>query len=237
MSGAEPCRVKGITVTLLLLLAMPALGQPGHSYVVTAEVVSADAIYGEVEVESPERVCKPVHSRSRGRSHSSSWSRGYDYRSDDYRPRRNHTGARIIGGLIGGALGNQFGGGSGKKALTIAGALIGSAVAGGRAEQRHAESRYRQRDLYQDDDDYDYRRGRQREFEPEYYCQTTTRTRTVEQVIGYDVTYRYNDRLYHRRMDHDPGATIDVRVSAQPDVAASRANRSAYRPEPSRRTL
>jgi uncharacterized protein YcfJ len=35
----------------------------------------------------------------------------------------------IFGGILGGAIGNQFGGGSGKKIMTAAGALLGASIA------------------------------------------------------------------------------------------------------------
>jgi uncharacterized protein YcfJ len=35
----------------------------------------------------------------------------------------------IFGGILGGAIGNQFGGGSGKKVMTVAGALLGASIA------------------------------------------------------------------------------------------------------------
>jgi hypothetical protein len=34
--------------------------------------------------------------------------------------------------------------------------------------------------------------------------------------VGYRVQYRYNGRLYWTQTDHDPGDTIEVRVSVAP---------------------
>lgn len=34
-----------------------------------------------------------------------------------------------------------------------------------------------------------------------------------ERVVGYDVRYQYNGRVYHTRMDRDPGPRVRVRVN------------------------
>ena len=47
-----------------------------------------------------------------------------------YQNRRGSTGDVLAGAIIGGAIGNQFGGGQGKDALTILGAIVGADVAG-----------------------------------------------------------------------------------------------------------
>jgi uncharacterized protein YcfJ len=67
------------------------------------------------------------------------------------------TGDTIFGALIGGAIGNQFGGGKGKDAATILGAIVGADVAnkngkkpGGTQRQCQIETRYEetQRNVY-----------------------------------------------------------------------------------------
>ena len=67
------------------------------------------------------------------------------------------TGDTIFGAIIGGAIGNQFGGGKGKDAATILGAIVGADVAnkngkkpGGTQRQCQVETRYeeRQREVY-----------------------------------------------------------------------------------------
>ena len=46
------------------------------------------------------------------------------------------TGDTVLGAVIGGALGNQVGGGSGKDAMTVLGAIVGADIANKRAGQR-----------------------------------------------------------------------------------------------------
>ena len=46
------------------------------------------------------------------------------------------TGDTVLGAVIGGALGNQVGGGSGKDAMTVLGAIVGADIANKRANQR-----------------------------------------------------------------------------------------------------
>ena len=67
------------------------------------------------------------------------------------------TGDTIVGAIIGGAIGNQFGGGKGKDAATILGAIVGADVAnknskkpGGTQRQCQIETRYEetQRQVY-----------------------------------------------------------------------------------------
>lgn len=69
-----------------------------------------------------------------------------------------NTEGAIIGGIIGGVVGNQFGGGSGKEAMTGIGALTGAIIGGQNGQpqgyrterQCSVETRYeeRQREVY-----------------------------------------------------------------------------------------
>lgn len=123
----------------------------------------------------------------------------YDEPVERYNPgytaRRDSTGSTLLGAVIGGALGNTVGKGDGRKAATIAGALIGGSIG-------HENSR-RRGDYYQEgyyETDYQTR------------CRTETEYRGSDEVVGYDVTYRYNGRTYHTTMDHHPGNRLRVRV-------------------------
>ncbi len=51
---------------------------------------------------------------------------------------------------------------------------------------------------------------------------TVQRCRTVydgrDEIVGYNVAYRYQGRDYTTRMAYDPGPTMNVRVNLAPDV-------------------
>ncbi|WP_150629299.1 glycine zipper 2TM domain-containing protein, partial [Pseudomonas fluorescens] len=93
----------------------------------------------------------------------------------------------VIGAVAGGLLGNQVGGGNGKKIATVAGA-VGGGYAGNKVQE-----------------------GMQ---ERDTYTTTQTRCNTVNdissKVIGYDVRYSLNGKEGKVRMDHEPGNEIAV---------------------------
>lgn len=93
-----------------------------------------------------------------------------------------------IGAVVGGLLGNQVGGGNGKKLATVAGA-VGGGYAGNKA-QEHLQSR----DIYTT---------------TETRCSTVTDT--SEKLVGYDVKYELDGKISQVRMASDPGRQIPVR--------------------------
>ncbi|MBI5460562.1 MAG: glycine zipper 2TM domain-containing protein [Gammaproteobacteria bacterium] len=93
----------------------------------------------------------------------------------------------VTGALIGGVLGNQVGGGTGKKLATVAGAAAGGYA--GNTVQKNMQAN----DTYT---------------ATEQRCQTVTDTH--KEVIGYDVSYRLGDTQGKVRMDHKPGDRIPV---------------------------
>ncbi len=126
------------------------------------------------------------------------WSEPVTYR-EPVRQHRSNTGA-VLGAIIGGVVGNQFGSGHGRDAATVAGAALGYSI--GKDEQRRN----------------DYRRGRYSERVvrgEEQRCRVETDYHSEERVLGYDVAYRYNGRVYHTRTDAHPGDTIRVRVDIE----------------------
>lgn len=178
-------------------------GPYGRGYYDYARVVDINPI---VQV-----VNRPV---SRQQCYENGYDNGYANRGDGYDDRYGRdnrydsnsgpNGGKLVGGLIGGALGNLVGKGDGRKAATIAGALIGYNVAG--ASQRNGY-----------DNDYTNRGG--------YYdgdssgnCRTVTEYRRTRQIVGYDVTYDYRGRVQHVRSAVDPGERIRVRVDVRPEV-------------------
>ena len=93
----------------------------------------------------------------------------------------------VLGAVAGGLLGNQIGGGNGKKIATVAGA-VGGGYAGNKVQE-----------------------GMQ---ERDTYTTTQTRCNTVndisEKVVGYDVKYDLGGKQGQVRMDRDPGNQIPV---------------------------
>ena len=79
------------------------------------------------------------------------------------------TGDTIVGAIIGGAIGNQVGGGSGKDAATVLGAIIGADVANKKGGQQQIVG-YRQ----------------------EQVCNNVTFYETQEQLKNYTIRYEWN---------------------------------------------
>lgn len=93
----------------------------------------------------------------------------------------------VLGAVAGGLLGNQIGGGNGKKIATVAGA-VGGGYAGNKVQE-----------------------GMQNR---DTYTTTQTRCNTVndlsEKVVGYDVKYSIGDKVGQVRMERDPGSQIPL---------------------------
>jgi len=138
-----------------------------------ARVTHVEPIYRMVTVTRPEREC---------------WDQPERYRKGH----ESYT-STIAGGLIGGVIGNQFGGGSGNTAMTIAGTLLGGSVG------RDMGNRYH-------DTDYGYQEQ----------CRVINRQHREQRIDGYEVSYRYQGRIYTTVMDHHPGKFIPVDVHVEP---------------------
>ncbi|MCF6753866.1 glycine zipper 2TM domain-containing protein [Pseudomonas stutzeri] len=94
----------------------------------------------------------------------------------------------VIGAVAGGLLGNQIGGGNGKKIATVAGAAAGG-YAGNKIQGNMQAG--------------------------DTYTTTETRCDTVtdveDRIVGYDVKYDLAGEVGQIRMDREPGDTIPVR--------------------------
>ena len=137
-------------------------------------------------------------------------------RHANYRGKQSRT-PEIVGALIGAAVGHQFGGGKGKDIATIAGAVLGGSIG------RDVKNNARQRDQrYGNDYDQAYEGcylgagGGYGRYETVSRCEVTQEYRNEEQIIGYDVSYKYNGHVYQTRMPYDPGKKIKVKVTVQP---------------------
>lgn len=101
-------------------------------------------------------------------------------------PRDQHRVAgTATGALIGGVLGNQVGGGNGKKLATVAGAAIGGFT--GNKLQKRAQANDVVTTMEQ---------------------RCTMVTDYSEKVVGYDVAYQIGEEQGHVHLNHDPGKQI-----------------------------
>lgn len=162
--------------TGLVLVATPAVaGHPaeGHDW---ARVLDTRPVYETVRYPVDEQVC-------------------WDEQAWRREPRRRSAAPVILGSIIGGVIGNQFGGGSGKVALTAAGAALGGSVAADASQRRNPDG---------------------------YYAVTETRCsverdwRTEQRVVAWDVIYKYRGQVHQTRMRDRPGDRIRVRVQVDP---------------------
>lgn len=97
-------------------------------------------------------------------------------------------GGTVMGGLIGAAIGKEIGG-SGH--ATAAGGLIGAAIGNDVGSGSRRVTRYEDREV----------------------CSSRYRTEYERQLVGYDVSYRYDGRIYHTETHRHPGDRIAVDVA------------------------
>ncbi|HZH43114.1 MAG TPA: glycine zipper 2TM domain-containing protein [Lysobacter sp.] len=138
--------------------------------------------------------------------------------------RDGNVGGTVAGAIIGGLVGNQIGDGNGRKAATAAGAVAGGYI-GNRVDRRHVGGRVVARTerqcrtitdtssatrvvgynvTYRNDDGTT---GTMRmDSKPGNRISLGKR----EDVVGYDVTYRYQGLQQTVRMDEHPGARLPV---------------------------
>jgi len=143
-----------------------------------ARVIGVEPVYETVIVEAPVRSC---HQEIVERRVS----------------RPSVAGQTLAGAIVGAAIGRQFGDGSGRDALTVIGAMAGSAVANERAVRRQG-----------------FGSSVAVVREPVERCTTEFRRHAQRQLTGYWVDYRYRGRQY-RILSHDrPGRRIRIAISS-----------------------
>jgi uncharacterized protein YcfJ len=122
----------------------------------------------------------------------------WDEEVEHYRPGHHAYTPTVLGGIIGGVVANKVsrGRGRGRDVATVAGALLGSAIG-------HDVSHRNTRGYYTTS--------------TERRCEVTHRTTYEEELVGYDVTYRYKGRLFTTRTDEHPGKRIPVTVNVRPE--------------------
>jgi uncharacterized protein YcfJ len=112
------------------------------------------------------------------------------------RPALGVVGQTIAGGVVGAAIGRQFGGGSGRDLATMLGAMAGSVVANERAQRNLGYAGTR---------DVTVQR-----------CEAVSNPVTEQVVDGYLVTYVYQGRRYTTRTATPPGDRIQLAVDVRP---------------------
>lgn len=147
-----------------------------------AQVISARPIVDYVTVRTPVREC---------------WQETQRYRVD-HRGRRG-SGGTLLGAVIGGVVGHQFGSGRGNDAATVAGSLIGAAIGTETSRKRRGDQN-----------------GVEHHSRPVERCQTNYREHREERIDGYRVTYRYHGQKYMTEMPYDPGKKLRIRVDVRP---------------------
>lgn len=112
----------------------------------------------------------------------------------------NHSAtSTLLGGVIGGAIGHAVGRGhDNKKIGTAVGTVLGMSI-GHDVGHKNRTTSYRETG-----------------YENIERCETSYRRETEEQLIGYDVTYRYRGETFRSRTQRHPGERIKVAVSVNP---------------------
>jgi uncharacterized protein YcfJ len=169
--------VKTVTATALLGLGVATGAQAdhrAHSDVVYARVVDVEPVVRYVTVNRPQEQC---------------WD---EVVTEPARP-FGTVGPTIAGGIVGAAIGRQFGSGRDRDALTMIGAVAGSAIANQRAQRNQG---YRE--------------------VPVQRCEVVNERVTEQRVDGYLVTYQYQGRRYTTRTATPPGDRIALAVDVRP---------------------
>jgi len=176
------------TVALLGVGATSALADHGHrghghghghghrdpTEYVYARVVDVDPMVRYVTVSRPREEC---------------WDEVVRQPASPY----GVVGPTIAGGIVGAAIGRQFGSGNDRDMLTLMGAAAGSAVAHERAQRNQAT----------------------REVTVQR-CEVVNERVTEQVVDGYLVTYQYQGRPYTMQTATPPGERVRLAVDARP---------------------
>ncbi|MBB3046167.1 uncharacterized protein YcfJ [Litorivivens lipolytica] len=106
---------------------------------------------------------------------------------------RRSTAAPLVGAIIGGLIGHHVSAHDDAPLGTFLGAGVGAAIGSHTQRERRGDH-----------------------YHVEERCETTYETQWHEEIVGYDVTYRYHGRNYKTRLPYDPGKRIRINVSVTP---------------------
>ena len=96
----------------------------------------------------------------------------------------------LLGGQIGGVIGHELGENSSQNLASFTGAVIGTAIAHTTGVVYYAVEGHSPRQ--------------------QQHCHTEIQYKNERKLVGYDVTYRYQGRLYTKRMHEHPGERIKI---------------------------
>ncbi|MEX2125119.1 MAG: glycine zipper 2TM domain-containing protein [Woeseia sp.] len=179
--------VSGAAVLTLVLAAKPVRADDDDDYgrrgVVYdyAKVLSVQPNVRYVTVTTPVREC---------------WEENRSY-TVDHRP-PGSAASTLVGAIVGGVIGHQFGSGRGNDAATVAGTLFGAAIANDAARRSapyYESTRYTR---------------------PVQRCETRYSSHEEQRVDSYRVIYSYHGRKYATDTPYDPGDRIRIRVDVRP---------------------
>lgn len=162
------------TLSVMPLLLISSMSFAG-SYTDTATVNSVDKIYKTHTIREPYQDC---------------------YIKEFYQGEGDGSATNeIVGGLFGGLIGNQFGDGSGKDAMTVAGALLGASLAHDDELAKAKTGRVVSREV----------------------CETKYRSETQKRLSHYRVEYEYDGRTFTYTTKNKPyGDRIKIKVEVSP---------------------
>jgi uncharacterized protein YcfJ len=162
-----------------------------------AKVVEVNPVVESYQVNNPIEKC---------------WDERQAVRNSGYSQRRHKSRTpEIFGAIIGAAVGNQLGkrgGGKARDVATVAGAVLGGSVA-----RDIKKENQRRRDYYDDEHNGRYENTR---YETVQRCEVQDSYTTREEVVGYDVAYKYRGNVFHTQMGEHPGERIKVKVTVDP---------------------
>ncbi|MCG8425778.1 MAG: glycine zipper 2TM domain-containing protein [Chromatiales bacterium] len=168
---------KTLLATSLGLLVISGTAMAERSFHDRAKVLNVEPVYAVVQVNRPEERC---------------WTETVRYRERGYG--RDSATPTITGAIIGGVVGNQFGKGSGNKAMTAAGAILGASVGHDIGKRGHSDSYVTK----------------------ERRCEVVDNYEEREELTGYRVKYRYAGKTFWTTTDEHPGKFLPVRVEVSP---------------------
>jgi uncharacterized protein YcfJ len=160
-----------LLATSLAMICTPAWAGHTPAGYAKAKVLNATPVYQTVRYPVDEQVC---------------WD------EQVWQQNRPSAAPTVLGAIIGGVVGNQFGHGDGRVVATVAGAAIGGTIG-------HQVARDQ------------YRRGGYPVSRTQ--CEVQRNWRTEQQIAAWDVAYKYRGAVYQTRMPERPGKHILVAVN------------------------